>query len=62
MPKERDCERCWASTRIAEKKYFCMFPRCFFRKEADPFGEKRACLPSPQGGETKKIRLILQKR
>ena len=38
MPEQKAhrCGRCWASTRIAEKKYFCMFPRCFYRKGAEP--------------------------
>lgn len=50
--KARQCGRCWASTRISDEKFFCMFPACPYRKEADPFGEKRERIPGPQGGES----------
>ena len=38
--QEPKCARCWASTPVTDKKFFCMFPSCPYRKGADPFGEK----------------------
>lgn len=49
MTKSLDCARCWASTRVTDEKYFCMFPRCPYKREKDPFLLNRP--PKGQGTE-----------